>query len=116
MEHHKLRNYQTWVNQSGNTVVLISGEKVYLEMLINIYPQHRYSRIWRDEIKGYDWGIYINGLSVEDKSRIEGILELFSKTVFIDDNAKQTFALDYHMQPEYHNRGRNSSKVKPLPQ
>lgn len=106
MEHHKLRSYKTWVNQSGNTVVLIAGEKVYLEMLIDIYPYHHYSHIWQDKFQGFDWGVYVNGLKVEDKTQIDSILDLFSEVIFVDDNAKQTFALDYHMNPEYYGAGR----------
>jgi hypothetical protein len=100
-----LSNFQIMVSRSGNTAVLISGPKLYFDLLSNAFPNFRFSPVWPDQFNRYDWGVYINNIGEKEREDVKMLLELFQNTVCIDDSLSQTFALSYHYLPGY-NTGR----------
>lgn len=106
MRHFKLINYSIEKKLNGDTVILVSREKVYLEILTQVFPSLHFSPIWPDRFKRFDWGMFLKNASDKEVKEVREVLELFQQAVCISDNLEQTFALDHHMKPEY-NAGRS---------
>jgi predicted amidophosphoribosyltransferase len=101
----RLSNYHIQVSNNGNTVILVSGSKLYYDLLADAFPDFRFSPAWPDQFNRYDWGFYINNIGDSERAQVRLLLELFQTTVCIDDRVPPTFALDYHYLPSY-NAGR----------
>jgi predicted amidophosphoribosyltransferase len=93
---YRLKDFQVKVNQNGKTVILLSGSENYFDLLRISHPEYRFGTVWPDQYGSFDSGCYIYGADESGRRRIEGLLRLFSETVFIKDSIEQTFALDYH--------------------
>lgn len=98
-DHFRIEDYAVWVHQNGNTVVLISGNRVFYEILRDSFPAFHFSPAWPDQFGRYDWGAYINNIGESERDAVRKLLDLLQTTVCIDDALNQTFALDYHMRP-----------------
>jgi translation initiation factor 1 (eIF-1/SUI1) len=107
MAHFQLTDFAIWSKSNGNTVVLVSKHKRYLELLIESFPSMNFSHIWEDVFNKYDWGVFINQINDDQRERVKKLLELFQSVVCIEDVLSQSFALAYHMKPDYYEGGRS---------
>ena len=107
MTHFQLTDFAVWAKPNGTTVVLVSKHKTYLELLIDAFPNMSFSPIWPDVYNKYDWGVFVNKIRDDERESISQLLELFKNVVCITDVLSQTFALSYHMNPDYYDGGRS---------
>lgn len=100
--HFKLHSFEIRKYPEKNQLlVLVSGNRRYYQILRDAFPQYFFSPAFNDQYRVYNWGTYIHGISPNDEIKLLQLLELLKQVVCIDDILKQTFALDYHMRPEY---------------
>src|SRR6266540_3753274 len=95
IEHFRLSAFEVRVNKTGNTAILVSGSYAYYEILVDTFS-YSFSSIWPDQYNRYDWGTFVNGIGEEERNKIRSFLDLLSRSVYINDGSRQTFALSYH--------------------
>lgn len=102
----RIQDFKTKYRTGEQLMVLVSGSKeLYPAILRDAFHDHFFSRVFDDQYDSYDWGMFIHDIPSHDESafteKLHNLLLLLQKAVCIDDNLKQTFALDYHRLPEY---------------
>lgn len=106
MDHFQLVGYEVKDAGSGNAVVLISGSRLYYDIIRRAFNNYHFSRAFDDNRNRYTWGAYIYDIDETNRERVIALLELFKKTVCIEDALTQTFALSYHSQSTFQGIGR----------
>ncbi|MDQ7028144.1 MAG: hypothetical protein Q9P01_22750 [Anaerolineae bacterium] len=94
----KLQDYNVeYIVAKQQSCVLITGERIYYNILSDAYP-NRCNSIFDDRNHKYDWGVYINS-SEDEAQEIDNLLKMFTYAVCLQDTLHQTFALDYYYEP-----------------
>jgi competence protein ComFC len=94
----KLQDYEVEYKESKQQAcVLITGEKIYYDILSDAYP-NRCNAVFPDRNHKYDWGVYINCTETEAQE-IDNLLKMFTYAVCLQDELHQSFALDYYYEP-----------------
>lgn len=102
MSYFKLKKYDIKEHDSGNTIVLCTGASKYYSIIVDTYPQYRFSSIFTDYKHVYDWGMFITGINLQQREEIRIFLELLTKVFCIKDNLQQSFAMGrYYDDPEH---------------
>lgn len=104
--HFQLASFRTWVTPQGNTGILFSNSRKYYDILRDAFINCRFGPLWSDQRGMFDWGVHLNGANEEERQAVISLLELFRRTVCIDDALDQTFALDMHSYPSAEGGGR----------
>lgn len=98
---YRLGKFDVKEGVNGDTLILWSGKSRYHHLLRTALPEYRFSTLFPDRAKNYDWGIYAKGVSEEQRQKLRTLLALFQRVVHIEDALEQSFALD----TQYHNVG-----------
>src|SRR5438105_10840747 len=99
MDRFQLRQFHLQRNpNSGDLLLMITGELVYKDVLGRAFPELSFSRTFPDRFGRFDWGTYIRGANEAGEAVLREFCSLMQRVVFIRDDLDETFALDFHKQ------------------
>lgn len=105
--HYTLHVFETKLQpEKSQLVILWTGSANYYEIIRAAFRNCSFSTIWRDQYGQHNWGTFVRGVTTETSDRINEFLNLLKTTVCIEDALAQSFALSYHMNPNYDGGGR----------
>ncbi len=96
MDHFSLQKYEVQDAGDNNIVVLVTGSRVYKQVLSRAFPRHFMSRTFDDRYMRFEWGTYIYNVDEQTKNEVVALLETCVRHVFLDDDLTECFALNYH--------------------
>ncbi len=99
MDRHQLTRFHIHQNENtGDHLLLISGDKRYKRIVTRAFPELYFSRTFEDQYGRFDWGTYIRGADDSNRDRIEALCTLFREIIFIVDDLDESFCLGFHSQ------------------
>ncbi len=98
MDHFSLQKYEVQDAGNNNIVILVTGNRVYKQILSRAFPRHFLSRTFDDRYMRFEWGTYIYNVNEQTKREVFALLEACAQHIFLDDDLTECFALNYHTE------------------
>ena len=98
MRYFRLKQFAVKEHNNGNTLILCTGDVKYSSILIDSFPFFNFGTRFPDYKQQYDWGIFINGITSEQRYQVGQFLEFLSKVILLNNELLQSFAIDLHYQ------------------
>ncbi len=96
MDHFRLTQYTIRQVDNRQVLILVTGERVYKEILARAFPTYYFTRAFEDRNRAFDWGAYIHSIDAETEPSVTTLLQRFEQHVFLADDLTECFALDFH--------------------
>jgi predicted amidophosphoribosyltransferase len=99
---HQIKDFVVQ-HQPHQMFISIAGARNYYNIIRNAFKNYHFSAVFDDRLRPGYWGTFIHNIDEATREEVVCLLDIFKRTVLIEDALTQNFALDHHWKPGYNN-------------